>query len=223
MNLETMIQRVKDDTQAEDPFIVGKLNSAQDWIWNRLMVMDANILKVDDDQNTLAADTSTYDLAANVATGALYQIKWLGVKFSGDTKFHPVTFMNSSDERFVWADQQDAISSGTVYAAIENFDQVRFAPPLLSGTIIRTDYIYKPRTLALGTQAVPDLPEVFHEAQVARATGEAFLGIDDDRVGVYFGMAMDKLYGALNVAGLGQTQQPFRTRPSLRQARGRRW
>ena len=215
MDLETMIRSVRDDTQISNAQkIIDKLNSGQAWVTDRVLVMDENILKVSNDQNTLGATTSTYDLAANVNTGVLYQLKWLGVRLSGDTKFQPIRFVDSSDNEFISLDQETTTAtSHPVLCAVENFNQVRFAPPLASGVVIRTDYIYKPAPLSLESNIESDLPETFHETIVAKAKAEAFAGIDDDRIAYFERMALDKLYAAMNVLGQRQLQQPPRTRP----------
>lgn len=215
-----MIRSVKADTQIrQDPDIIIKLNSAQDELANRILTMDENILKVSNDQNTLSATTSSYDLAANVSTGVLYQLKWLGIKLDGDTKFHEVVFVDSSDNEFISLDQETTTATGhPILCAIENFNQVRFAPPLPSGAILRTDYIYKPAPLSLDSNIESDLPEPFHEAMVAKAKAEAFAGIDDDRVSYFERIALAKLYGAQNLLGQRQLSQPLRTRPFQRRA-----
>ncbi len=218
--LQQMIERIERDTQlADQEQIVGKLNAAQDWIFNRVLPMNRELLKVTDDENTMASDTRSYDLAANVATGVLYEIQWLGVKYTSDTVFVPVEFCGGSSPNFIYWDQQTVKAVHPQWVVIDNFNQVRFAPGLPSGTIIRTDYIYKPRQLSIASKTDCDLPEVFHEAMVSEATARCFLGIDDTREGTFRREALDALYGAQNVLKQRQFQTPPRTRPSMRRGR----
>ena len=89
-----MIRAVQTDTQVASPTtIISALDEAQEWCANRILVMDENILKVSNDQMTMTGDTKTYDLGANISTGTLYQLKWLGVQLSTDTKFHQVEWV----------------------------------------------------------------------------------------------------------------------------------
>jgi len=218
-----MIPAVFADTQQSNTdTIIIKLNAAQDWVWNRVLPMNTEILKVTNDQNTVAAATKSYNLNANVTTGTLYDLQWMGVQFSGETEFTAVSYVNGSDPNFIYWDQQDEQAVHPQMVVIDNFNQVRFAPGLPASTIIRADYIYKPRTLSLPTQTTCDLPEVFHECVVAKACSYVWTGIDDTRSQTKDYEALDRLYGAQNVLAVRQFQQPFRTRPSSRGVR-RRW
>jgi hypothetical protein len=217
MILESMLIRLRDRTHmlSKDSMLIGELNSAQDHIWNRIITNNANILKVDDKELTLAAQTSSYDLATNVSTTVtLVAVKWLGVKLTGDTKFQSVVFIDSSDDRFISADQDSAATAQPVYAAMENFNQVRFAPPLPSGAILRVDYIYGPLGLDLATNCSPDLPYLVHEAIVDKATAQVFVNLDDDRAGYWEAQSLGKLYAASNSLNRRQYAQQPRTRPS---------
>lgn len=212
------MQLVKRRTHASrDADVIGELTSAQDWCWNRVASGSSNILKVDDTELTMAAQTSSYDLATNVSTTkTLIAIKWLGVKLSSETKFTPVIFLDSSDDRMIYADQDTAATVQPIYCSIENFGQVRFAPPLPSGTIIRCDYIYAPTDLSLASNASPDLPILVHNAIADKATAQIFINLDDDRAGYWEGQSIAKLYSAINVLNRRQFQQQPRTRPSVR-------
>ena len=215
MNLESLIRAVQTDTQVASPTtIISALDEAQEWCANRILVMDENVLKVNNDQMTLTGDTRTYDLGANISTGTLYQLKWLGVQLSTDTKFHQVEWVDSSENYFVQLDQSTtAASAHPVLAASENFDQVRFAPFLVSGDIIRADYIYKPKPLSLEDNVECDLPDPFHWPVVNKARSELFDAIDDDRAQTYMRRAIDTIYGASNVLQQRQLQQRPTTAP----------
>lgn len=218
-----MITRVQQDTSMSNvDTIIGKLNAAQDWVWNRILPMNTEILKITDDQITVAADTKSYDLNAHVSTGELYELQWMGVQFSGDQDFWPVTYMNGSNPTFIYWDQQDEQAVNPQYVAIDNFNQARFAPGLPSGTVIRVDYIYKPRQLSLANRVNSDLPSIFDECMISKAVELVWRAMDDTRSGEAARDALDRLYAAQNVLATRQFQQPFRTRPSSR-GPSRRW
>ncbi len=217
MDVPQMVDRIQRDTPITDTdTIVAKLNAAQDWCWNRILPMNKGILTVLDNEITLAADTHSYDLAAHVSTGTLYELLYLGVKFASDTKFNEVRWCQPSMEDFRWWDQQPVAARHPVLAFVDSFDKLRLAPGLPSGTLLRVDYIYKPAEMSLVDQTTCQLPEPYHEAIVSDATARCFLSIDDTREGSYRREALDALYGAQNVTSSRQTQQQPRTRPSHR-------
>lgn len=222
MDLQSMIDAVSQDTQAGDTnFIIRKLNKVQSYVANRIMATNPELFKVTDDQIALAADTRSYDLAANVSTGQLQQIEFLGVQYSGETTFRGVEFAKGNNPQFLYWDQQPVQTIHPQLCVIDNYDRVRFAPGIPSGSTLRVDYMYYPRTLALQTQTTCDLPVIFHECLVSDATRNTFLAIDDTRDAPYKFMAMDELQAAFNVLNNRQFQQPFRTRPSS--SRRQRW
>ncbi len=217
-----MIAAVSADTQiADQNFIIRKLNKAQSYVTNRLIPTNIELFKVTNNQITLAADTKSYDLAANVSTGELQQIELLGVEYSSETKFTPVTFIKGNSEQFDYWDQQAVQPIHPQYCVIDNYDRVRFAPGIPSGSILRVDYIYKPAQMSLQTQTTCQLPTIFHEVIVSDAIRQCFLGIDDTRAGDYQFQAMNELYGALNVLNSRQFSQSPKTRPSY--TRRQRW
>lgn len=218
MILETQVIAIQDRTKSSRiPMIVAELNSAQDWAWNRILTSNPNIMKVDDVEKTMIGQTSSYNLALNVsATQTLVAVKWLGVKLTGDTKFTAVVFIDSSDDRFMAADQDTAAVGQPVFAAMENFNQVRFAPPLPSGAIVRVDYIYAPADLDFEVNTTPDLPQTVHQACTDKATAQVFVTLDDDRAGYWEAQALSKLYSAMNTINRQQYAQQPRTRPSTR-------
>lgn len=218
MILERMITRIQDRTQANNiGSIIDELNSAQDFIWNRIITNNSNILKVDNCELTMAAQTSSYDLGANVTPGTLVAIKWLGTKFQSETVFNPVGWIDSSSDQFLLADQStQAATNSPVYCASENFTQVRFAPPLPAGTMIRVDYIYTPTYLNLSGSIVSELPAIVHEAMTDKATAQTFINIDDSARAAYWeGQAMSKIISAQNSLRRRQYQQTPQTRSSL--------
>lgn len=217
MILEAQITQIMERTGSNDTnSIITELNSAQDDIWNQIIVMNENILKVDNCQLTMAALTSSYDLGASVTTGTLVAIKWLGVKFAADTVFNPVIWIDSSTDAFILADQSiQAATTSPVYATSENFTRVRFAPPLPAGTIIRADYIYMPVEMNLSTKIVSDLPKIVHQAMTDIATAQTFTNIDDlDRYKVWAFTGQRKVAAAMNSLRKRQYQQTPQTRSS---------
>lgn len=218
MILTRQITRIQDRTQQNNiGSIIDELNSAQDFIWNRIITNNSNILKVDDCELTMSAQTSSYDLGSRVTTGTLVAIKWLGTKFATEIIFSPVGWIDSSSDQFMLADQSpQAATSSPVLCASENFTQVRFAPPLPSGTIIRCDYIYTPADLSLSANIISDLPAIMHEAMTDKATGQTFANIDDmGRAAYWEGQAMSKLLSAQNSLRRRQYQQTPQTRSSV--------
>lgn len=218
MILTRQITRIQDRTQQNNVgSIIDELNSAQDFIWNRIITNNSNILKVDDCELTMAAETSSYDLGANVTSGTLVAIKWLGTKFAAETVFNPVGWADSSSDEFILADQsQQAATNSPVLCASENFTQVRFAPPLPAGTMIRVDYIYTPTELSLSSTVISDLPAIMHECMTDKATAQTFINIDDmTRAAYWEGQAMSKLLSAQNSLRRRQYQQTPQTRSSL--------
>ncbi len=222
INLQEQIVAVQSDTQESDAdVIVRKLNKAMSYVANRILATNVEILKVTDDQIVLAADAKSYDLAANVSTGELLQLEFLGVQYSSETVFTPVEFIKGNSEQFVYSDQQPVQAVHPQYCVIDNFNKVRFAPGVPSGSTLRVDYIYKPATMSLVTQTTCQLPSIFHEVIVSDAIRQCFLRLDDTRDSLYKFQAMDELYGALNVLNSRQFQQSPKTRPST--SRRQRW
>lgn len=222
MNLQEMLAAVQGDTQiADQNYVIRKLNKAQSYVANRIMPTNVELFKVTDDQITLNSDTRSYDLAANVSTGELQQIEFLGVKYSSETRFTPVVYTKGNTDQFIYWDQEPVQPVHPQYTVIDNYDRVRFAPGIPSGSILRVDYIYLPKALSLQTQTTCQLPTIFHEVIVSDATRQCFLGIDDTRDQSYKFMAMDELYAALNVLNSRQFQQSPKTRPST--TRRQRW
>lgn len=219
MILGQMLQRLRDRTHLlnKDSALINELNSASDWTWNRIVTSNNNILKVDNFQATMAAQTSSFNIGAAIAPVTLVATKWLGTMFQGETKFNPVKWVDSSDDKFIAADQSPSPATNSpVYAASENLTWVRFAPPLPVGCIIRVDYIYAPLGLDLNQKVLSDLPAMVHESIVDKATAQVFVNLDDDRSEYWEGQALAKLYSAANSISTRQYQQPTRTRPFTR-------
>mgnify|MGYP001566524748 CR=1 FL=1 len=215
--INVLIDSILKDTQGSDRvYVAQKLDSVQDTLWNRILTMNEEILKVTGDITTLTADTSNLDFADEVTTGIPYSFQWLGVKYSGDSKYNEVRFVDGSDPEFIALDQEDATERYPVLAVIHNFTEVRFAPPLPSGTLVRLDYIYRPTDITVDRGAYePDIPRPFHKALLAEATAECFIGQDEDNKATWHKrQSLDKLYGGLNVLKTRQFQQQFRTRSS---------
>lgn len=232
MIVEVMLERLRLRTKKRDEyFLLGELNAAKDWAWNRIFLLNKDLLITHDTEVTpsTTAVTRNYDLAANV-TGVLYAIKMLWVRFSSETDFTPARFADSSDAVFAYYDrfQTDSTESATnhpVFVDVRNFDQIRFAPPLPANAEVRVDFIRRPPDFSLDTNADidagDDVPEPTHEAIVDKATGQIFNLLDDDRTGFWETQAESKLVTAMNVLRDRQLATPERTKPYRRRAR--RW
>lgn len=223
-NLEAMVRMLRKRTKLnnDDQYLIDELNSAQDWVYNRLTVMDENILKNSDEQFTMASQTQTYDIAANVSRPDMYAVKWLGVKLSGDTQFNPVRWMDSSEDSFMSADQQTAATGHPILCESLNFGQVRFAPPLPAGAQIMVSYVYISLPFNLDTNAAltsstyPGLPNPMYQAIVDKASAQVFMTLDDTRAQYWEGQALAKLRAALNVIDKRQWQQIPRVKGFMR-------
>jgi hypothetical protein len=215
LSAEDMLQKLRDRTHLlnNDPYLLDELNTAGDWVFNQIMVMDEDIMKAENEQFTIAAQTSSYDLGANVAKANMYAIKWLGVKLAGDTKFNPVQWMDSAKDLFMSADQDQPATAHPIYCDTKNFSQVRFAPALPAGAVIRVDYIYCMQLMdldtnaALSSSAYTGIPNPFNQAIVHYATGLVMTGIDDLRDMIWERRAKEAVRVALNVLDKRQWQQ----------------
>lgn len=230
LTVTQMIRRIKDRTKhTNDSLIVGELNAAQGWAYNRLYNSENGPDQLESIANeiTLNARTRTYDLGASI-TGTLYGIKLLWLRFSSETVFSPMRPVDSADLRFIFNDQWTASDTTTVAAGhpvmydVINFSQVRFAPPIPSGSVIRADVWLLPpildpnisadNTLVYGSNIVQPV----HEAIVAKATGLVFDDMDDARANTWETRAESWLQQALFVVNKRSqgpvTTQPFRIR-----------
>ena len=230
-----MVTRITNRTRFEtSATIVGELNSAMEWVFNRLFNSEhgQDTLITHATQLTLSSRTRAYDLnaalvTADTLTAGVFGIKKLWVKFVADTNFTPAVALDSADPQFMLNDLYPSADTTTVatghpvYYDARNFDMVRFAPPLATDTIIRVDYWRKSERLASGTAIAAStcIPEPFYEVIVDKATSQIFTLIDDDRARYWNSEAERKIVDGLNVVQR-QIQTPTRTK-SYRHSR--RW
>lgn len=215
-NLEAMLRLIKKRTglNNDDAYLVDEINSAYDWTFSRIMTMNEDISRQDDETFTMTAVTSDFDLGAAVSRPDMYAIKWLGVKFLGNSKFSPVRFMDSAVDVFMSADQdaQPAMSH-PVLCDTKNFSQVRFAPPLPVGAQILVSYVYIPQLFdlaqnaAISSSSYPGIPNPVIQSITDKATAQVFSTLDDTRMAYWEEQHRMKLRSALNVIDKRQWQQ----------------
>jgi hypothetical protein len=226
VTLESMLAAIRNRTHESDTQkTLTELNLAKDWAFDWVFTMGKDLFLTIGEELTpsTSATTRTYDLAANVTVGTLYGIKLLKVRFASDSTFTPVAMVDSNDPRFISndiypsSDSTTAASSHPVYVDVQNFDQIRFAPPLPISAVLCVDYYRKAPDFSLDTNAAitndADMPEPFHPALIDKATGQILHYMDDSRWGEYEVQADRKLYQAMNVIRDRQSQNPQRTAP----------
>jgi hypothetical protein len=224
--LEDFLRLVRKRTgrNNDDNYLVDELNAAADWTYNKLMTMNEDILKEEDETFTLASLTSSYNLGASVARPNMYAIKWLGVQLVSNAKFSPVQFMDSANDAFMSADQDQPATAFPVFCDTKNFNQVRFAPPLPAGTKIMVSYVWIGLLFDLNTNAAltsttyPGIPNPINQSIADRATAQVFLSQDDTRWQQYDNWSRDRLRAALNVIDKRQWQQIPRVKGFARRA-----
>jgi len=185
----------------------------------------------------LTGTTKTYDLAAAVKAangGDFLGVKKLWVKLPSDTRFVPMEPADSNEPDFVNADSDPAanltVAQGhPVQYDVINFAQARFAPALPATAVVRIDVfrIAPPPGLDessdlesssdLDKEPVvgQELPAIFHEAMVWKATAQLFHGLDDVREAIDERRATGELDEAIYMAKRNQSPtvtQPFRPR-----------
>ncbi len=208
----------------DDPFLIDELNSAADWAYNRLFTLNEDICKNESEIITLASQTSSYDLGANVQRPNMYAVKWLGVQLVANAKFSPVQWMDSANDAFQSANQDPPATAFPVFCDTKNFNQVRFAPPLPAGAKIQVDYIWIPMLMNLNTNAsftsatYPGMPNPIYQSVVDKATAQVYIDIDDTRVVYWEDQAKRKLREALNLVDKRQWQQIPRVKGFARRA-----
>lgn len=213
MTSQEMVDLVKDRSKQPDAAkILRELRSAFRWATNRVYLTEGgpDLLSTIGSELTISGTTRTYDIAAFVS-GNLLGLKELWLKLpTGDQVFTPMVECDATHPAFQANDEQVAadplIASGhPVLYHIQNFSQVRFAPALPDGSILRVDY-YKfgappdptsnPTPSVVGT----DLNALFHDAIVNKATAHCLENLDDDRTGAWETRARDVLNDALYAA-----------------------
>lgn len=185
LSLEEMLDYLRDRTKVcnNDPMLVRELNAGLDEAWKRLSVVFPDLELTFETTGTFSADTQDFDLGAQItlAGGTFNASKTFWVKATSGDDYVPVVFMDTNDPRFIERDQMTAQVIQPAYASLVNFNRVRFAPTLPSGTLWRSDWIGKPPKLSLASNTQTSLPDPLHFSVVAYATSVVFDTLDDTR------------------------------------------
>jgi hypothetical protein len=233
MTTTEMVAFVKAWTKhSDDSKILIALRSGYRWTVKRVYNSEGgpDLLSTIGRELSIASTTRDYDLSAAIETaggGELLGIKQLWLKLPSDSNFTPMNEVDAETPAFQVYDAELAasptIASGhPVLYQVVNYDKVRFAPALPSGSTVRADYFRvapppDPTTNNTAETAV-DLPAIFHDAITAKAIAEIFSMLDDTRTGEWETRARDHANDAIHTAGK-RVQQPTRTTPW---SRGRR-
>ena len=214
-----MLTRVKQRTRMQDEYrILTELQHAYGWVLRRVYNTEKgpNLLITIDEELSINATTRDYDLASNLAH-ALLGVKQLWLKLPSDTTFTPMVTADTNSSVFVVTDSASITATGhPVFYDVVNFDKVRFAPALPSGSTIRVDYYRLAPDLDPTTDNSPtsshDLPEIFHDAVVSKTTAQVYGLLDDTREITWEQRAVADLQEAVYVANR-RVQAPTQTEP----------
>lgn len=188
-----MVTQIQDRTKHPSTTKIGnELKAAYRWAMRKIYNSEngPDTLVTIGEEKTLVARTRTYDVSAAV-TNSFLGIKQLWVKLSTDSVFSPMVPTDTNSMDFMIRDSE--INSDTSVVAVGhpvfydsiNFGQVRFAPALPSGAVVRIDYYQF--AIALDVAAVTTLTEgqkVFDaitDAIMDKATAQVFNLLSDDR------------------------------------------
>ena len=150
-----------------------------------------------------------------------------------DTVFTSMIPADGNEQDFTNADSATTanprIANGhPVLYEIVNFSQARFAPALPAGSVLRVDYFRMGPAPAVGESSETeseelvepeilgeDLPSIFHDAMVSKATAQLFTMLDDSRDVTWELRAKDELNDAIYMGKRTQSPTvvaPFRAR-----------
>lgn len=217
-----------------DPKVLNELRVAYRWAVNRIFKSADGpqlLVTVGEELPALLATTRDYDLESNLVGGTLLGLQTLWAMLPTEILFTRLIPREISQQDFIAMDSSTAadpkIATGyPVFYAVTNYGQVRFAPSLPTGTVLRADYARigpAPDPTTNPTQQDgTDLPSLFHDAIVNKATAHLFDTLDDDRAGGWETRAIDVLNDAIYAAGKAtRTARPVETRPFRRGNRRR--
>ena len=216
MHLDEMLQLVKDRTHYtnNDAAVIRELNSALRWAWQRVTLTNPDLELTFGTAGTFSANTQSWDLAAAITGGELYQIKALWIREDGGEDYTPVVFKDANDPAFIArAIENDTEVIFPVYADVKNFDQIQFANTLPTNTQWKVDWIGKPAELSLGTSVITTVPEVLHDAMIERAVGLIWRTMDDNRFISAFQNAQGLLSTGIQSVKRRQFLTQTRTKP----------
>lgn len=229
--LDLLYQRTK---IADEAKLLRELRDAYDWAVTEIFVSADGppmLVTVGEEITALIATTRNYDLETALTGGTLLGIQQLWAKLPNEVIFTRLIPRDISHPDFVAMDSSAAatplIATGhPIFYAVTNYGQVRFAPALPAGTIIRADYSRigpaPDPTVNPTQQDATDLPKIFHRAIVCKATAQLFNTLDDSREGSWETRAIDAKNRAIYAAGkVVRTQRPVETTPFRRGSRRR--
>lgn len=185
--------RKRTKVKNDDPWLIDELADALDWAWQHLYLSNPDIKLTFGTTGTLSGDAQSLDLTTAINT-TIYGIKTFWIKGASDSDYIPVVFKDPNDPEFLALNQiTPAQVIQPVLCAIYNFNQLRFANLLPSGTAWKADWEGTPPALSLATQCVTTFPAALHYAMTARAIAVIYDSIDDTRSGTWFAIAQDRL------------------------------
>jgi len=184
VTLEQMIRQLRDRTRIfdNDARLIDELNSAFDWADQQLCLTNPNIELHFESTGTLAVTTEMLDLTSVLTGDEFYGMKTFWLQGANDTNPIPVNFMDVNDSRFIARTNMDPQVMQPHCAALVNFSQIRFAPPLPAGTFWRADWTGRMNSVSLTTNCTPGWGPL-HNAILSRAESVLFRGVDDLRSG----------------------------------------
>ena len=201
----------------EDGYIITELNTALDWCWQQLYLINPDIRLTFGTTGSLSADAQALDLATAINT-TIYGIKTFWIKGAADTDYIPVVFRDENDPEFLALYQLTPVQVvHPVLCAIYNFNQLRFANQLPSGTNWKADWFGTPPDLSLNTQCVTTYPAPLHNALVDYATALVYDSLDETRADKWFGLAQQRL----NTANRNVKRRQFLTKTTTEAYPGR--
>lgn len=208
-----ILMRGRTQVTTNDAWLVGELNEALRWAWRRLYLTNPTIQLTFGTTGSLSADAQELNLATAVDS-EIYGIERFWIKGDADTDYVPAVFTDPNDPAFIALDQVDpAQVIQPVLCAIYNFNRIRFANELPSGTDWKADWIGTPPKLSLNTNCVTDFPEPLHSAIVNRAIAVIYNSNDDTRDGQWFGIAQDDLSVGMKNVKRRQFPTKSKTKP----------
>ncbi len=221
MTTQEMIDLVSQRTKIKDPTkVLAELRAAFEWAVNRIFKSADGpqlLITVDEELPAFSGTTREYDLEANLDNSIL-GLQSLSAKLSSGTNFTKLIPRSTASDEFMNQDSSTAAAPDTaaglpVYYSVINFGQVRFAPSLPAGTVLRATYSIfgaVPDPTANPTQEDgSDPPKLFHYAMCAKASAYLFNTLDDDRESSWHTIAIETLTDAIHAAGKGvRTQRP---------------
>lgn len=235
MTTSEMLSILKNRTKISDPTkMLSELRVAYRWAVNEIFKSADGpqlLMTVGEQLPAFVAVTRNYDLESNLVGGNLLGLQTLWVKLLADLNFSRLIPREVTDPDFLNMDSSaiatPLVASGyPIFYAVVNFGQVRFAPALPIGAILRADYARfgldpDPTSNPIMTDGM-DLPSLFHDSIVHKATAQLFNILDDTREGAWETRAMSTITSAIYAAGKGtRTQRPVQTLPWRRGNRRR--